>query len=83
MSNTNSDDSNLQSVEILGLINSGIYSTAVEKIQKAKEQNVQLYVESDLISIAYNHVIVVKREQRDYEEVINLYLEKFDLVPNT
>lgn len=82
MSDSNFQNSNLQSVEILGLIKSERYSTAIEKVRVAVEQGIQLYVDPELLSNAFDNVIAKTREERELLEVINLYHEKFNLTSN-
>lgn len=79
MSASNSINSNLQSLEVLGLITSGKYSTAVEKIHQATQQNIQIFIESDALNLAFNEVITKRRERKEHSLVIELYLQKFKL----
>lgn len=81
MSNSDSKRSNLNSVEILGLIKTGKHSTALEKIRIAQKQGISINVDSNLLAQAYREVIATKRTEYDHLSVIKLYFEKFELVP--
>ncbi len=80
MSDSNSPQSNLQSVEILGLIKGGAYTVAVEKILDAQDKRIEIVLEQELIARAFDEVIAWHKRENEHLKVIDLCLRKFKLV---